>query len=50
MRERDHAMAQIAEALGVSVATLYRHMPPRPADGDDQQAAVWTIPGLTETG
>jgi DNA invertase Pin-like site-specific DNA recombinase len=30
MRDDAHTMPQIAKALGVSVATLYRHMPPRP--------------------
>ena len=40
MRDDDHTMPQIAKALGVSVATLYRHMPPRPVDEDHQQAAA----------
>jgi DNA invertase Pin-like site-specific DNA recombinase len=30
MRDEDHTMSQIAKALGVSVATLYRLMPLRP--------------------
>lgn len=34
---RDMTMPAIAKALGVSVATLYRHMPPRPAADDKHQ-------------
>jgi DNA invertase Pin-like site-specific DNA recombinase len=38
MRQQKRTMPQIAKALGVS--TLYRHMPPRPANEDHQQAAA----------
>lgn len=33
LREQGQTIAQIVEKTGVARSSLYRHMPPRPADG-----------------